>query len=181
MKVFIICLLLFVLELVTAAPSWVPHTKPRRVPLKFPLHTGTPGPRILGGELQSDKTAINQVLPLLTPALSPIALNLAPALGKPLLDLGASLGKKAVKRVVCDSTAWLQEYAGSEEKDAKIMALVKVMSDMLTAQEKLSEAKKLNMEDNLVVKAELFDLVSDALEGALDIIGDTAKEVLCSE
>ena len=148
------------------------------MPPKFPIFTGTPGPRILGRGPQDDRTAINQVLPFLTPAaLGPVALDL----GKPLLKFGASLGKNAVKRVVCDSTSWLQEYAGSEEKEVKIMALVKVMSDMLTAQEKLSEAKKLNMENNLVAKTELFDLVSDALEGALDVIGDSAKEVLCSE
>ena len=181
MKVFIICLLLFALEQATAAPRarWLPLTKPAgRVPPRFPLYTGTPGPRILGGGQQDDKTATNQVLPFLPPALAaPVALDLS----KPLLKFGASLGKNALKRVVCDSTSWLQEYAGSEERDAKIMALVKVMSDMLTAQVKLGEAKKLNMEDNLVAKAELFDLVSDALEGALDVIGDSAKEVLCSE
>ena len=51
---------------------------------------------------------------------------------------------------------------------------------MLAAQEMLSEAKKLNVEENLVTKAELFT-IGNALDGALDIVGDTAKEVLCSE
>ena len=116
MKVFTICLLLFALELATAAPHWVPLIKPGRVPPKLPLYTGTSGPHILGGGPQDDKTAINQVLPFLAPAaLAPIAFDL----GKPLLKFGTSLGKNAVKRVVCDSTSWLQEYyAGSEEKDA---------------------------------------------------------------
>ena len=194
MKTFITCLLVFGLvgELASAAPShWRPMTipKPRshRVSaLKFPLHTGTrSGPRILGGgrggELQKDKTAINQVLPTL---LAPAALSLAPELAMPLLKLGASVGKS----VVCDRNSaaddsWIQEYSvgNEEEKDAKLMALVKVMGDVVTAQEKLSEAKKLNVENNIVAKAELFDAISNALDGALGFVGDTAKTVLCSE
>lgn len=152
--------------------------------LKFPLHTGIrSGPRILGGgrgELQKDKTAINQILPLLAPA----ALSLAPQLAMPLLKLGDSVGKS----VVCDRNSaaddsWIQEYSvgNEEEKDAKFMALVKVMGDVVTAQEKLSEAKKLNVENNIVAKAELFDAISNALDGALGFVGDTAKTVLCSE
>ena len=163
-----------------AAPRrWVPMTKPGRVPAsKLPLQTGTPDPHILlgggggGGGPQNDETANNQVFPL---SLAPAALNLV---GKPLLKYG-------VKRVVCnsaDSQSWVQEYyAGNEEKDAKIMGIVKVMSDLLAARETLSEAKKLNAEDNIVAKAELFDTVSDALEGALGVVGGAAKTVLCNE
>jgi hypothetical protein len=203
MKILIVCLLLFGLiqELASAAPQ-PPRLGPRprerlrtfkrpgprtSIPAsKFPLHTWTPsGPRILGGgggggEPQNDKTAINQVLPLalaLAPTLTRTALNLAPE----VLKLGASLGRS----VLCDrdsvADSWIQEYyAGNEEeKDAKLVALVKVMGDMLAAQGKLSEAKKLNVENNVVAKAELFDAIGDALGGALDFVGDTAKGVLC--
>lgn len=172
MKVLIIFFLLFTLGLASAAPRWMPLTVPNkrgRVPSKFPLITGTP--RVLaGGEPQNEITAVKQVFPLLAPA----ALYAAPALG----SLGASLGKEIVKHVVCDPDSQLQEYAGNEERDAKIMALVKVMSNMLAAQEKL---KKLNVEDNLVAKTELFDSISDALGGALDIVGGVTKGVLCNE
>lgn len=176
MKILIVFLLLFALGLASAAPRWMPMTIPNkhgRVQSKFPLVTGTP--RILGGEPQNDKTAMKQVLPLLT--LAPNALQLAPTLFE-MGNFGASLGKEVVKYVICDPDSQLQEY---EERDAKIMALVKVMSDMLAAQENLSQAKKLNMKDNLVAEAELFDSISDALGGALDVIGGVTKEVLCSE
>lgn len=190
MKVFIICLVLvFAAALAAAAPRrWTPMTKPRGSSApKFPLYTGTPGPRIPGGgELQNEKTAVDQVFPpaALAPMLAPAALSLTPTLGNPLLtlgELGASLGVEAVKHVVCASTLQLQEYAGNEKRDAKIMALIKVMSDMLAAQEMLSKAKKLNMEENLVAKAELFGTIGNALDDALDVVGDTAKKVLCSE
>jgi hypothetical protein len=34
---------------------------------------------------------------------------------------------------------------------------------------------------NVVAKAELFDAIGDALGGALDFVGDTAKGVLCMQ
>ena len=165
-----------------ALQRWLPMTRPGRVPAsKLPLQTGTPDPRILlggggGGGPQNDETANNQVFPFLAPA----ALA-APYLAPVALDLVGN----TVKRVVCnsaDSQSWVQEYyARNEEKDAKKMGIVKVMSDLLAARETLSEAKKLSAEENVVAKAELFDTISDALEGAFDFVGDTAKTVLCNE
>lgn len=196
MKVFITCLLVFgltVQELASAAPRWIPLTKPsHKVPAPtFPLHPRPQsGPRILGGggegEPQEDKTAINQVLPaLLAPAalsLAPAALNLAPELAKPLLNFGASVGRSVLcNRNSAADDSWVQEYSvgNEEERDAKLMALVKIMGDVVMAQGKLSEAKKLNVENNVVAKAELFDAISDALDGALGFVGDTAKTLLC--
>ena len=174
-----------------ALQCWLPMTTPGRVPAsKLPLQTRTPDPRILGGgggggRPQNDETANDQVFPFLAPAAlaAPVALKVAAPIA---LDLvGKPLLKYAAKRVVCnsaDSQSWVQEYyAGNQEKDAKIMGIVKVMNDMLAARETLSEAKKLIAEENVVAKAELFDTISDALEGALDIVGDTAKTVLCNE
>ena len=109
---------------------------------------------------QTDKTAMNQVVSLLAPALG-------------------YLGKEAVKYLVCDPASQLQEYTSNEEKDAKIMALVKVMSDMLAAQETLSKVKELNMKGNIVTEAGWFDSISDAVGGAVDVLGDAAKGVMC--
>ena len=59
------------------------------------------------------------------------------------------------------------------------MALVKVMSDMLAAQETLSKVKELNMKGNIVTEAGWFNTISDAVGGAVDILGDAAKGVMC--
>ena len=160
MKVLIVCLMiiLFALGLTSAAP--------RQFPMKFPLGK----PRNLLGDEQNGKTAMNQVLPAL-----------APLLASQLLPLGATVGKKAVQYVVCDRNTQLQEYADNEEIDAQIMALVKVMNDLLAAQEKVNKVKKLNTKDNRIAEAELFDSVSDALGGALDFAGGVAKGVICSD
>ena len=159
--------------------------------LGFPLRPRARShPRLLGGggegEPQKDKTAINQVLPaLLAPAalnLAPAALNLAPQLAEPLLNLGASVGRSLLcNRNSAADDSWVQGYSvgNEEERAAKLMALVKVMGDVVLAQGKLSEAKKLNVENNVVAKAELFDAISDALDGALGFVGDTAKTLLC--
>lgn len=180
MKVFITCLLVFgltVQELASAAPwSWGPTTipKPGSHRLKLPNPRARSGPSILGGgELQKDKTAVNQVLPFL-------ATN--PELAVPLFNLGASLGRSVLcNRNSAADDSWVQEYSvgNEEERDAKLMALVKVMGDVVTAQGKLSEAKKLNVENNVIAKAELFDAISDALDGALGFVGDRAKMLLC--
>ena len=50
----------------------------------------------------------------------------------------------------------LQEFANVEEQDAQVMALVTVMNDLLTAEEKLDEVMQLNMKNNLVAEAERF-------------------------
>ena len=167
MKVSVFCLLLFVVGLGSAAPRFPSSKFPSRPGMVTPILIGTPR-TLLGGEPQNDKTAMNQVLPLL-----------APVLGSTLLDLGTSVGKNVLKNVVCDPYLQLQEYADNEERDAKMMSLVKVMSDILVVQGKLSKVKNHNVEKNLVAEAEFFDSVSDALEGALDIVGDTAKSIIC--
>ena len=160
MKVFVICLLVFALGLASAAPRLFPSNLGRLSPT-FPRITGTPH-TLLGGESQTDKMVTNQVISALAPVLG-------------------HLGKEAVKYVVCDHTSRLQEYTDNEERDAKIMALVKSMSDMLAAQEILNKVKKLNMEGNLVTEAGWFDSISDAVGGAVDVLGDAAKGVICSD
>lgn len=133
MKVIIVCLLLFILGLASTAPQLFPSKFGRLSPT-FSGVTGSPRVH-LGGESQTDKIATNQFISALA----------APVLGH--------LGKEAVKYVVCDRTSRLQEYTNNEERDAKIMALVKSMSDMLAALEKLRTIKELNMKGNLVTEA----------------------------
>ena len=57
------------------------------------------------------------------------------------------------------------------------MALVKVMNDLLAAEEKLNDVKQLELRNNLVAKAELFnfDSVSSKLKSAINNIGSVAK------
>ena len=52
-----------------------------------------------------------------------------------------------VRMVVCKNTAdsQPQAFANDEEQDAKILALVKIMNDLLVAEEKLDEDKQLKM------------------------------------
>ena len=56
-----------------------------------------------------------------------------------------------VRMVVCKNTAdsQPQAFANDEEQDAKIMALVKIMNNLLVAEEKLDEVKQLKMQNNL--------------------------------
>ena len=85
--------------------------------------------------------------------------------------------------VVCKNTAdsQPQAFANDEEQDAKIMALVKIMNDLLVAEEKLDEVKQLKMQNNLVAEAELFnfDSVLSKLNSAISNIGSFAKNLLC--
>ena len=57
------------------------------------------------------------------------------------------------------------------------MALVKVMNDLLAAEEKLNDVKQLELRNNLVAKAELFnfDSVSSKLKSVINNIGSVAK------
>ena len=63
---------------------------------------------------------------------------------------------------VCDNTdPQLQAFVDSEEQGTQIMALVKVMNDLLNAEEKLDKIKQLNMKDNLVAEAKLPQYIQD--------------------
>lgn len=77
---------------------------------------------------------------------------------------GIAKGAKGIaKYIVCDELAQLQQYTdSSEDKDAKIMALVNVMGDFLTAKE-MDKFKQLNMKDNRIAEAELFDWAKEYL------------------
>jgi hypothetical protein len=91
---------------------------------------------------------------------------------------------KFLKLVVCDNTdsAQLQVFANNEERDANVMALVKVMHSVLAAEEKLDEIKQLSMKGNLVAETELFDWVDSVkskLKGTFRKIGSATKMLLC--
>lgn len=93
---------------------------------------------------------------------------------------------EVLKLAVCDNTdsAQLQGFANNEERDASIMALVKVMDNVLAAEKKLDEIKRLNMKGNLVAEAELFDWVDSVknkLKGTFRIIGSATKKLLCND
>ena len=80
-----------------------------------------------------------------------------------LLPYFAKGAKRIAKYIVCDELAQLQQYTdSSEEKDAKIMALVNIMGDLLTAKE-MDKFKQLNMKDNCIAEAELFDWAKEYL------------------
>ena len=85
--------------------------------------------------------------------------------------------------VVCDNTdSQLQVFADIEEQNVKVMALVRVMSDLLAAEEKLNEVKQVNMKGSLVAEAELFDFdsVASKLKNTLKTTGSAAKKLLCN-
>lgn len=126
------------------------------------------------GKAQADETAKNQVFPI---ALIPMLISAAPQVVSAALDL--------LRMVVCDNTdSQLQAFAANtEEQNAQIMGLVRVMGDLLAAEEKLKEVKQLNiMKSNLVAEAELFDFdsISTKLKSTLKKIGSAAKNLLCN-
>ena len=152
------------LGLASAVPQW---------PVRRYIPTGfTP----LGKEL-NDETAKSQIFPV---ALIPILVSAAPKVVAMALDL--------LRYAVCDNTAdsQLQAFADNEEENAKIMALVNVMNDLLTAEEKLDQVKQLNMKGSLVAEAELFngqwiDTLKSKLKSAIYKIGGAAKKLLCKQ
>ena len=161
MKVLIVCLLLFfTIELASAAP---------RSPYVFPFETTEE----FQGEEQNPENAERQVIPAVVGAL-----QLVP----PIL----SLGKKVARSLVCrsDEASQLQDYTDNEERDVQIMAIIKVMDDILAVKEKLNKVKQLNviMKDNRVAEAELFDWVDsvgETLGNVYDKLKTTAKYFLC--
>ena len=66
------------------------------------------------------------------------------------------------------------------------MALVTVMNDLLTAEEKLDEVMQLNMKNNLVAEAERFSgqwisALKRIMKSAIHKIGGTTKTLLCKQ
>ena len=149
------------LSLASAVPQWPVR---RYIP---------PGFSTTGKEL-NDETAKSQVFPL---ALVPILLSAAPQVISAALDI--------LRMVICGNTesdTQLQAFADTEVQDAKVMALIRVMSDFLAAEEKLNVVKQLNMKGNHYAEAELFDFYSIAskVKNAFKMIGSAAKNLLCN-
>ena len=159
MKIVIVCFFLLALGLALAAPH-------RSLPNFFKA-LDTPG------RMQSNAVATNQFA-------------IPPAVIVAVTKLAISGATEILKLAVCDNTdsAQLQGLANNEERDANIMALVKVMDNVLAAEEKLDEIKQLSMKGNLVAKAELFDWVDSVknkLKGTFHVIGSATKKLLCNE
>jgi hypothetical protein len=101
-----------------------------------------------------------------------------------MLLSAAPTALKVLRLVVCDNAD--SQLQDTEKQDAKIMALVGAMSDLLAAEEELKEMKQkqLNMKGNLVAEAELFDFdfdsIASKLKGTATKIGSAAKTLLCN-
>ena len=118
MKVLIIGFVLLTLGLATAIPRWPIRGGYQFIPPGFGL----------GKELQREETATSEVFPA---ALVPLLVKAAPKVVALALDI--------LRLVICNNTntdPQLQEFANVEEQDAQVMALVTVMNDLLTAEEK---------------------------------------------
>ena len=147
MKILIAFLLLFALGLASAAP---------RLYYNFPLESTDLGGidlGIQGKEKHLENEAKSQVI---SAAVVGAAL---PFILPPLI----SGTKRLAKYIVCDELTQLQEYTDNEEKDAKIMALVKIMDDLFDVKETNKIKKQLSTKNNRVAEAELFDWVKDYL------------------
>ena len=160
MKILVICFFLLALGLASAAP--------RSLSLFSTLNTPWKG--------QSDEVTTSEV---------DIPQELIQAIAKAAPQVIAGV-IKLLRYAVCDNTAdsQLQAFTNNEERDAKIMALVKVMNDLLTAEEKLNEVKRLNMKGNLIAEVELFDgqwvdSVKSTLKSIYSKIGAATKKLLC--
>ena len=155
----LICFFLLVLGLASAAPR-------RSLPYFFKA-LDTPGKK------QRNAVAIDQIA-------------IPPGVIVAITKSAISGVIEVLKLAVCDNTdsAQLQGFANNEERDASIMALVKVMDNVLAAEEKLDEIKRLNMKGNLVAEAELFDWVDSVknkLKGTFRVIGSATKKLLCND
>ena len=158
MKVLIAGFVLLALGLASAVPQW-------------------PSGHFNNGKKLTDETATSQIFPV---ALVPVLVAAAPKVVAMALDL--------LRYAVCDNSAdsQLQAFANIEEDNAEVMALVKVMNDLLTAEEKLNEVKQLNMKDSLTAEVELFDgqwidTLKTKLKNAIYKIGGAAKKLLCKQ
>ena len=138
MKILIAFLLLFALGLASAAPQF---------PYKFLTDLG-------GYDVGTQGIEKHQANSQVIPAVVGTVLSLLPSV--------ISWSKKAAKYIVCDEVTRLQDYTDIEERDAKIMALVKIMDDLLDAKE-TNKFQQHSMKDNRVAEAELFDWAKDYL------------------
>ena len=157
MKILNICFFILALGLASAAP--------RRSLPNFFYALDTPR------KAESNEIVTDQV------AFPPgIILEIVKMTSKVMINL--------LKSVVCDNTdSQLQAFANNEERDANIMGLVRVMNDLLTADEKLDEVKQLKMKGNLIAEAELFDWVDSVktkLKSTFRKIGAATKKLLCA-
>ena len=163
MKALVIYLLLvFALGLASAVPMQFPYV--------FPLETSE---GFQGGE-QNHENAEHQVIPAVVGTLTKVI--------PPILSVGKSVARNLVCRK--DEASQLQEYTDNEERDAQIMAIIKVMDDILAVKEKLNKVKQLNMimKGNRVAEAELLDWVDsigETLGNVYDKLKTTAKRLLC--
>ena len=162
MKIIIVCFFLLSLGLASTAPHMsLPN---------FFKALDTPG--------KKQSNAVTTYQTAISPEVILEVAKVAPKVISGVIEL--------LKIAVCDNTdsAQLQGLANNEERDANIMALVKVMDNVLAAEEKLDEIKRLSMKGNLVAKAELFDWVDSVknkLKGTFRVIGSATKKLLCDE
>ena len=114
-------------------------------------------------------------------ALVPLLVKAAPKVVALALDI--------LRLAICNKTTTdpqLQEFADIEEQNAQVMALVRVLNDLLTAEEKLDEVMQLKMKSNLVAEAEFFgrqwfSILKRKLKSTIYKIGGAAKELLCKQ
>ena len=160
MKILSICFFVLALGLASAAP--------RRSLPNFFYALDTPR------KAQSNEIVTDQVV--IPPGVILGIAKMAPEVMSGVIKL--------LKSVVCDNTdSQLQAFANNEERDANIMGLVRVMNDLLTADEKLDEVKQLKMKGNLIAEAELFDWVDSVktkLKSTFRKIGAATKKLLCA-
>ena len=158
MKILIVCFFLLTLGLASATPSGSLSN--------FFYALDAPGKE------QNDEVATSQFIPTC------LIIELAKAAPKVISGV-----IELLRYAVCNNTdSQLQHFANSGERDANIMALVKVMNDLLVAEKKLDEVKQLNMKGNLVAKAEFFgwvDSVKNKLKSTFHKIGAATKKLLC--
>ena len=156
MKILSICFFVLALGLASAAPR-------RSIP-NFFYALDTPR-KAQSNEIVTDQVAI------------------PPGIILEIVKMTSKVMIKLLKSVVCDNTdSQLQAFANNEERDANIMGLVRVMNDLLTADEKLDEVKQLKMKGNLIAEAELFDWVDSVkskLKSAFRKVGAATKKLLC--
>ena len=109
---------------------------------------------------------------------------IAPAAG----FVGGVIGSRVLNNVVdcrvCGKcSAKLQQDTDTEERSAKIMALVQVMDEISAAKESLNALKKLSMKDAEVQFSEAvsakINSIGDTLENAGNYLKGAAKNILC--
>ena len=165
MKVLIIGFVLLTLGLATAIPQW---------PVRGSI---LPGFSATEKELNKE-TATSEVFPA---ALVPLLVQAAPKVVALALDI--------LRLAICNKTTTdpqLQEFADIEVQNAQVMALVTVLNDLLTTEEKLDEVMQLNMKSNLIAEVELFggqwfSTLKRKLKSAIYKIGGATKQLLCKQ